>query len=278
MVDARFHEFLVERQDVIDDLATEFGGYEPVAVNDVRIHRWLRQFGPQDYDLGLSFLQEIQYYAAARQQQLCKVLHKLVVEEVNGVGISAKKTVYVPMGAAGESGHMIAYRYERANRLSGGKVVDLLNVPRVIHERKGVAIVFLDDFVGTGAQAVSYWNDRVKDVVPGNIPLFYAVLVGCQGGAKNVEGNTPLRVVCSHYLTEDRILGSTKCNRFSLAGRAALLRYCRQARRKNPLGYGALGVLVSFQHGTPSNAPSILRGSPRQHPWLGVLPRTEDLR
>lgn len=52
---------------------------------------------------------------------------------------------------------------------------------------------------------------------------------------------------------------------------------CVAIDKKDGLGYRGLATMVVFHRNAPNTVPLPVRGSHRQDPWRGVLPRTTDL-
>jgi hypothetical protein len=146
---------------------------------------------------------------------------------------------------------------------------------RITHTIAGRAF-FLDDFIGTGKQVSDFWNEELYQYIPEYIPMYLAVIAACSVGVARIEAETPLKVIAVHTIPNRHYLMHSANSSFSGGEKTTIKNYCEKAGNE-PLGFGGLGLLVSFAYGTPNNAVSVIRGSARQKPWSGLLPRWEDL-
>jgi hypothetical protein len=189
--------------------------------------------------------------------------------------------IFVPTGGAGESGQEIFRRYRDVNRLEQTAATIAL-VPELQElvfkaqtDRQPQAIVFIDDFVGSGEQLSRYWNEVLTQIIPPPRPaLYFASLVGYDPGIQVIHHETPLRVVTGHYIPAAGCLDLTVS--FTNGEKDVIRNYCG-AVGNQPMGFGSLELLLAFTYGCPDNTLSVLRGSKRQRKWKGILPRFSDL-
>jgi hypothetical protein len=116
----------------------------------------------------------------------------------------------------------------------------------------------------------------LSQLVPEYKEIYLAVVAAMPDGARKVESSTPFRVLCVHTISTQYQLMSPTNQAFSDPERTTICRYSKVAGNM-PLGYGDLGLLLSFAYGTPNNALSVIRGSKGQKPWRGLLPGWKDL-
>ncbi len=276
MVPDSFDRFCCDNGSEIDRIASLFVDYEPGGgVDRPRLMGWLRQFGPQHRGLALSLASRIRYHGMAAINAAMKPLHALVRGQV---GSDLSSVLFVPFGRTAESGEGIAWKYRTVNQLGShsDRFVNLNELPSAVFEHDDPKVVFLDDFIGTGKQACHSWNGMICGLVSRPVELYLAVIASVPEGAQRVERETPLRVISLHTIGERHRLLSSSNTAFSGAQKKAIGNYCRRAGN-TPLGFGNLGLLVSFAYGSPNNTISVIRGSKRQEPWRGLLPRWEDL-
>jgi hypothetical protein len=114
-------------------------------------------------------------------------------------------------------------------------------------------------------------------IVPDYIPAYLVLVAAHRTGIQRIESETPLKLFPVHTLGPREQLMESACRHFSAQEKNTIKRYCDESGNE-PLGFGDLGLLVSFSYGTPNNSVSVIRGSKRQSPWRGLLPRYEDLQ
>ena len=273
--------FFEQHNDRIDEVVRKFGSYQPQNVDRERLRVWLRQVDPQDYDLLLRVLENIEFYDLPRLQNLLQTLHKALRVQTTTDGFrKLENLVFAPMGETAESGQEIIRRYRDINRLgnSNARLVQVIELPKILYEAKKagekLAVVFLDDFIGTGKQVSDYWKDEVSQLIHPTQPMYLGTVVACDAGQERVERDTPFKVVVVHRVQDRHLFEPT--NRFTIAEKFRIREYCDRVGNP-PLGIGELGVMVAFGHGCPNNTLSIVRGSKRQTHWHGILPRFGDL-
>ena len=271
--------FCQQNHQEIDDLAQVFGDYEPTRGFDRSlVRRWLENFDPGHWALALKLARRIQYYGKSQIHGLVVNLYKLVEQKKEAMGVDDSAAFYLPFGRTEESGAEVLRSYRNVNRLRSysSQFVSLSEIQGKLIRSESPVLFFLDDFVGTGNQVCTGWRQMISQVVPEYIPCFLAVIAASAEGIRRVERETPMEVICVHSLGSRSQLTKTKCRGLSAQERTIIRRYCDKARNM-PLGYGNLALLLSFAHGTPNNTISVIRGSKKQKPFVGLLPDWEDL-
>jgi hypothetical protein len=56
-----------------------------------------------------------------------------------------------------------------------------------------------------------------------------------------------------------------------------LLKVCRRVDRRFSVGYHNLGSMIVYSRNCPNTTPIVLRGTKGQDPFVGILPRTNEL-
>ena len=273
------HQFCAENQDDIETLAAAFADYQPLTgISVSHIMKWLGQFKMQHRSLALRLAKAVQYYSSVAINSELRSLGQLIGQAIEQEGIPQNSVFYLPGGRAGESGQDIARRYRNANNLRSrtDQFVDMLELPDRLFKSNKPMVVFLDDFVGTGKQMCGYWDTVVSQYVPEYIPIYLGVVAGFSDGMQRIEDDSPLKVVSVHTLNSRHQLLSAGNVLFNKSEKQTLRGYCEQWAN-HPHGFGDIAALVSFCHGTPNDASSLLRGSKKQRPWRGLLPGWDDL-
>ena len=263
----------------IDNVATAFRDYQPTSGFDrTAVRRWLANFAPEHWPIALKLAQGIHYYGMSQIHGLVASLHSLVEQKRQALGVRRSSVIYLPFGRTEESGGEILRYYRNVNRrhVKGSQITSLSEIQGELVRRPDSTVFFLDDFVGTGDQVCRGWRDVISQVVPEYVRCFLAVIAASTSGITQVEDETPLEVICVHPLGARHQLTKSACRGLSSGDRKVIEDYC-QAAGNMPLGYGDLGLMLSFAYGTPNNTISAIRGSKKQKPFVGLLPGWEDL-
>ncbi len=262
----------------IDAVIQTLGTYQPQAVNSAKIFQWLRQFDLNHYDLALRLLEGVEFYDLPRIHEMLRGLHRTVVRQFGRDGFSWNNVYFVPLGSPGESSHEMIRRYRDVNRVNPAKLKFVSDMQGLIYDasKKGarLAFIFVDDFIGSGKKVTDYWNDVLKQIVslPPKPAIYVACCVACEQGIQKVR-QTPVQVLAVHYVPDRLFL--IQSNKFNAAEKQLIREYCNKAGNQPKEVY--LEIMLAFAHGAPNNALSVLRGSKRQNPWRGILPRFDDL-
>jgi hypothetical protein len=263
-----------------------FGSYR-AGVTNLSIESWLAQFEQAHQDLGARLLDAVEFYGQsdihAAYRQALKALsgwHKDPSKRFGRWRFAAMS------GSAGESGDAMLYQFRVANGLDARTFnelfvsrSDLFREPLLPDDDpqklgKDGVVVLLDDFSGTGTQVCAAWNDPATSfgALLAGVGKVYLVLVAASRVARlRISTETGITPVPAHELNESDNIFSDRCNHFTAADQATLLRYCEIANRRHPKGFGDCGFVVVFQHRPPNNSIPILYEEHAK--WSGLFPR-----
>ena len=128
-------------------------------------------------------------------------------------------------------------------------------------------IVFIDDLIGTGNQAINYIQKLKDDGKIGHRKLYYYAIVGLEGGIKNLKDSglfknvsatieLPKRAFDSGYIFTVEDSGTAK-EMASFIGE----QLTKNMKNIDPLGYENSEALVFFRHNAPNNSLPIFWAS-----------------
>lgn len=261
---------------MIAKLYDRFRSYKDFNQNS--IIDWTDQFDKADGPLALKILMRVTYLNQARVITAFKSIHHQLTELLDG---EFSNCYFVGYGRAGQSGQEMLYRYKMANSLRNtgleSHLLGLSQVQGLMGKGKPI-VVFLDDFIGTGGEAVEVWQGKpnspdfgLNQVVPPEADFFLAVPVAFQTGVDRVHSNTRLKVLAWRVMGEgDRALSAFNTY-FSGDEKEQIRKYCLSTGCPFPLGFGDLQATVVFDHNCPNDDISILWHSGEQ--WQGLFPR-----
>lgn len=251
-----------------------FWGYRS-HISRQKIEKWIAQFAAADRDLAGRILDAVEFY---RPDMLANaytsVLGRLpgwskVAQERQG------KWRFVPFTVRpGESGDMMLSVFRTANKLNTARY-DELFVYKADLLKEGLGpddtVVFVDDFAGTGDQAIGAWRESLAELLPGRPKTFLVLVAAIQEAITRISTDTALKVRAHRHLRPRDNFFANDCQHFSPAEKQQVLHYCEQANAEHPRGYGDCGVLLVMAHRCPNNSLPILHS--KDSAFRGLFPR-----
>ena len=278
--------------------------YDGRQLSEDSIRTWLQQFGgTRNQELAFMLLKRLVkkgYFDEARIQTACKIMHRVVMEELAGqrgfrqrVERRRVSNVFIASwDPRGKSGTDILYKYRTANGLPRARVGDAAEAVdfAAAEVKKGghCGVIFVDDFVGTGGSGTEglrrfdkLLGEKVKEGRSG-VAVGVAAVVGFEDGLEALRGclDRECTVVTANELTTLDRAFDPKAGIFeSEEDRVAAEQMCAGIGRKleadQPMGYGACQGLVVFSYRCPNNTLPIFYKSGKEyrgrewHPLFG---------
>lgn len=257
-----------------------FHDYEPQPVTFKAVNSWLGQFKATDRKYLFTLIRHVKYIDTNHTRRALCDLNRELLRRLASYGIPPERVIYVQVDDAGSSSHWILAMLKNAERLEnlGCTFLDSKNV-RGLNEAtdrfEEGAIVYVDDFAGTGNQFCRSRDFVVQHTV-GNFVEFFLLPCICEEAmeALSVRGVEP-RALYIHEKTS-RLLHPV-ANICPSHVKQRLLELSAQLDPKYGLGYRNLASMVAFSRNCPTSTPLLLRGNKNQSPFVGILPRTTDL-
>lgn len=182
---------------------------------------------------------------------------------------------FVPFSShSGESGDRMLHTFRAATGLAGDRFRELFALRSELPRQMLTAadtVVFVDDFAGTGTQAVTAWNEVFGELLPGRPRTFLVLAVAIHEAITHITRETPLQVRTFRRLRAHDNFFAAQCTRFTGGEKARTLEYCNIADAGNPRGFGACGVLIVLAHRCPNNSLPILHS--KNPAFGGLFPR-----
>jgi len=252
----------------ISRAAHDFGDHE--GMGTPKITRWIAQFHDDDISLAIRILQEIKYYSIENIRSMVRSLVGLTYHHFHQ--ISRDRILFIPVGRPYEGSSVIAraLRDEIRNERRIKHMSDLEKLDPGTFD----ALVFLEDFSGTGNTLRAWWDNVEPLVLPRNVPFAIALLVLNYRAREIVEQF--INILCVDELDESYNVISTHSQRFTETEKQRIIHYCRLTGCDNKylLGYGNCGLLVAFKHQCPNNSLPILWHTCERTQWEGLFKRS----
>jgi hypothetical protein len=257
-----------------------FVDYRPQPITDARLEAWLRQFGPNDIDAAFTLLDRIIYLSEEEVVRILVEQNRFLTARLRRAGIDAEHTIYVSLHDAGSSSPVMLNLLRDAAGLERIKspLIDgnngiLLNT---VTNRLGEgAVVYVDDFAGTGKQ-FSETRQFVSQSIVGNFSEFLLVPCLCEEavhrlGKEGIDFYTEMV-----HARADRPLHENSPILDPLT-KDRLRQICLGIHNRAGLGFSSLATMVVIYRNAPNTMPLILRGNLDQRTFVGIFPRTTDL-
>lgn len=199
-----------------------------------------------------------------------------------------EKCIFIGYGKAGKSGQSMVYFFKQSHNVKGLKYMELFEFLHSTEDFSTKETVFLlDDFVGSGNQAITTWynnktNDKsFNDVSEENphLKFIYLALIGFKEGKKVIEENTPMKVILGEELDERfKCFSDVSVIYENPNERIEAKRVMEEKGRmlyEYPLGYDNMELAVAFHHNTPNNSLPVIWKRRDDESWYPLFERFE---
>jgi len=229
---------------------------------------WLENFLPSEIDDAFLLLSKIQY---KDDHLIRRAIAVLSAELIRILGSNLADTRFFPLGLSpSSSGGMFLYDFRKELGLSE------TNFPseQFDQARNAAAVVFFDDIIGSGNQAVSFFQKHLTTI---STQIIYAAVFGFTDGVERVRHGTAFAHVMSGLTLSDEERAFTKNSAVfpteDERERIRLLteKYGRILFPQHPLGYDDSQALLVFPHNTPNNTLPVIWAGPRNEKAPGVI-------
>jgi hypothetical protein len=236
----------------------------------------LGQFDDADKDLAARLLDAVEFISAEQLHAAFRsLLARLPGWHRNAHQRSGRFAFVAFSSSAGESGDNMLHQFRLANNLNH-REFDSLFIGRSDLLRSGLGaedtVVFLDDFVGTGTQAVTAWQNMFQELTS-QIRNVYLVTVGAfRIGSDRIGRETRMQLLTHRSLGDHDNLFHDECIHFGAHEKNRILHYCRLASPSHPRGFGDCGLVIVLYHQAPNNTVAVLHASSQK--WEPLFPRS----
>jgi len=277
----------------LQQLIGSWGSYKGQRITEEKVRAWLEQFGRiRDQRLMFKLLRSVRYYSDTFIRQKLGEIHDAVrrhtVHQIEAGKLKRSDIIvsYVD-NPAKSSGHLARLYADEAS-IYVENVIEKSKLRETLWERKNVqAVVFLEDFVGTGASACAHLrqiHSSIDEVaVARGIRIFFGVVVSYIDGRQKLEAmcDTLRPAIHLHICetldeTDQCFSGTSKAfvdegERESARGIA--LTYGKLLEKNCPLGFGDLQLAVAFERSCPNNSLPILWSESIPNRWVPLFKR-----
>lgn len=257
-----------------------FAGYLPQPVTMKTINRWLKQFDPDDRKHVRRLLDNIIYLSEARVRKILVEQNNALMRRLAQAGLPPDKLIYVQVHEAGSSSPVMLNLLRDAAGLEqrGCRFLDAndtLGLNRITNNLGEGALIYVDDFVGTGTQFCQA-RDFAAQYVEGTFSEFLLVPSICEEGFYPL-GERGIEAFAGHVHSKAERPLHENANLLDTKTKARLIELCDRIDPKSGIGFGGAAAMVVLYRNAPDNIPVLFRGNEQQRPCVGIFPRTTDL-
>ena len=258
-----------------------FHDYNPQHVSMDSVARWMKQFKSKgDLKLACSLLKRVIYFSEAETKKILLQQNNALMDDLQKVGLATRKLIYLQTDDAGSSSPMMlgmlrnsAGLEQRGCKLLDGR--DAMGINAETRKREQGAIIYIDDFVGSGKQFERARNFAQQSVV-GTFSEFLLVPSICEEGYAKLT-KMGVTVYSGHIHSKAERPLHDHSHLMTEEDRKRLIAICKEIRPNTALGYEDMATMVVIYRNAPNSIPAILRGSDKQQPFYGLFPRFKDL-
>ena len=257
-------------------------GYQPKKVTLLTLARWAHQF-PLVYRAELiRLVANMRFVSEDETIHWLVDLNKEVLETLKSYDVSISQVIYITTDTAGSSsGVMLNLLRDRANLERLGATLLNSGEGEEIHKTtmklKSGAIIYVDDFAGTGKQFVRS-RRRVAEYIAGAFSEFFLIPCVCEEALlKCKAAGVETRFGFVHKRSQRPLLQECKFLPYDRREELVTLSRTQFGDTKPLLGFDGLATNVIFYRNAPNTTPLLFRGNLYQEPIHGIVPRFDDL-
>ena len=288
----------VQSEEVVN-VVSGWGLYQGRQITAEEVRAWLGQVESNaDQRLLFKLLQNIRFFREGDAREKFSEAHRR---------IRVKLPVFVKKSRAqrrddilvsfadgpGKSGAHYAGLYAQTNEIVSKNVAapsQLGNLLGDMDDSGQIGLVIVDDMIGTGGTLVerlSVLSEVFQKAKVGTeVPLSVVVLCGTVEGEHRVREhivksmpNADLEIcelLESKHFAFGNSVGFWDTKAEKSAAKTLLTDLCVRVQKRNSLGYGDQGLLLTFSRNCPNNSLPILHGSGKGNSkWMPLFPRTK---
>ena len=255
--------------------------YEPKKVTLFTLIRWARQF-PRDCRAGLVRLAaNLRVVSEKETIDYLVNLNHIVLCALQKDGIDIRNVIYISTDTAGSSsGVMLNLLRNHANLERRGANFlhcgEADSIQELTMELGSGAIVYVDDFAGTGNQFIKSRKIAAEYIV-GPFSEFFLLPCICEEAQSRIQ-DVGVKLLSGFVHKRSERPFFKDCDFLDPQQRKKLLTLSyKYWNKRATLGFCGLATNVVFDRNAPNTTPLIFRGNLEQKPHFGVVPRFDDL-
>lgn len=254
--------------------------YKPKPLSWLSVKNWTKQF-KQDWRLAKRLVDKVIYISEVETRNYLVDQNAALMKRLADADVPSKKLIYVQVHDAGSSSPVMLNLLRDSAGLEklGCRFVDCrdtMRMTKLMNELGEGALIYVDDFIGTGNQFCEERDFAAKNFLVNTFSEFLIAPSICEEAYyKLAERGIEAFTGKLHYKAERPLHANSTIFKKEEKDRLELM--CKGVSSSFGLGYKGLATMVVFYRNAPNTVPIILRGSMNQTPFSGIFPRTTDL-
>ena len=241
----------------------------------------MRQF-PEDLQIDLVRLAgNLRFLSEAEATRWLVRLNDGVLERLRDANIDITSVIYVSTDSPGSSsGVMLNLLRDHANLERRNAIflhhTEATKIQHTTMKLQKGAIVYVDDFAGTGKQFMRS-RKNVAEYVVGPFPEFLLLPCICEEAKERIEqAGVETQSGFVHAKSERPLL--TDSTLLGDKSRKDIIALSEERwKRKVAMVFGGLATNVVIYRNSPNTTPLLFRGNVGQKPCFGIVPRFDEL-
>ena len=250
-----------------------------------QIQTWLEQFSLVDQDIALELFKSLRPIEKETlengiKNELLKIVEKypskkialfpvLEIAQENGIAGSNRRA----RRRAGSS-QSISYLLECVHRENPRKFSSRPTI-KSMRAEKHAAIVYVDDFIGSGSRIISFWKKEISKTIKSWLSYKYCDIYFVAGVCYE-KGISKIIHSIGNF-QEDQFKSAFQASTFDKKNIDRFQEFCKKYANKlnqksQALGYGDIFSNIVFSYKCPNNTPAILWGN--GNGWKALFPNT----
>jgi hypothetical protein len=260
--------------------ALRYRDYKPKPITWLATKRWAMQFEKDDRRLAERLLDNVIYISESRTREILVHQNAALMKRLLAAGLKPKQLIYLQVHDAGSSSPVMLNLLRDAAGLErmGCKFLDAHDSMRLIKTMNEVgegALIYVDDFLGTGNQFCRE-RDDVARIMVGTFSEFLLAPCICEEAIYEIS-QRGVEAFTGHVHSKAERPLHANSPLFVQTEKDRMELICKGINRVGALGYKGLATMVVLYRNAPNTVPAVLRGSLNQTPFKGIFPRTTDL-
>lgn len=255
-------------------------GYLPKNVTPMSVWEWLQQFPSEDRHLVKKATAYLKFVKAKEFADDLYDRNLALLQKLRAANIEYKNIIYVSVGEAGSSSHMVLNLLRDRALLEnfGCKLIDSADSRALLEQTNRIgngAIIYVDDFSGTGNQFCEV-REFIGEFITGSFSEYFLLHTICEEAIAEIHKYGVSPWAFSIHEKRSRPLHESS-TAFLPSERQNLILLSKKFAKKGELGYRGLASMVVFYKNAPNGLPPLFRGDKGQKHGKGLIPRTTDL-
>jgi hypothetical protein len=260
--------------------ALRYRDYRPRPLTWLAAKRWALQFEKDDRRLAERLLDNVIYISESRTREILLHQNAALTKRLVAAGLTPKQLIYVQVHDAGSSSPVMLNLLRDAAGLErmGCKFLDAHDSMRLIKTMNEIgegALIYVDDFLGTGNQFCAE-RDSVAKIMVGTFSEFVLAPSICEEAIYEIS-KRGVEAFTGHVHSKAERPLHANSPLFQQAEKDRMELICKGINKSGALGYRGLATMVVLYRNAPNTVPAVFRGSLNQTPFKGIFPRTTDL-